>query len=362
MNESIKLMPAAMADGQKSKLSPLESEANSAENDGVSGFTAVLTQYLQSDPEISEQQMGEEMAELLAALLPPGMLDDGKGLPGSENEVATQIMMQLQPLTNPATNSGPILQTQGVDLLNGQRKPVLNPAILNPAILNQGYFKTADINPTNLNPEQQLNMLSQGMVNQNGGIQLAAAHFNPATNEAFYLNINDQLIPTQTTTPLTNGLAAVGFGTATQAATTQAQMAPLHIGQNAWESNLASRIQMFVGQNVQNAEIRLDPPELGLLEIKIKIVNDSANLSFNSSNSQVRDAIETAVPRLKEMFEESGLSLGDVNVQQESFAHKENENEVEVSGVSDLNETEHEDEQTIISRKIVSNSLIDTYV
>ena len=352
MNESIKLMPAAVADGQKAKLSPLQVDVNSAENDGMSGFTAVLTQYLQADPEVSEQQMGEEMAELLAALLPPEMLSDGKALPASENELVTQIMMSFQAIPNTATNSGSVLQSQDLNLLNGQRNPVLNPAIL-----NQGYFKSADFNS-----ENQLNMLTQATMNQNSGIQLAAAHFNPATNESFYININDQLIPTQSTTPLANGLAAVGFGTATQAANTQTQMAPLHIGQNAWESNLASRIQMFVGQNIQNAEIRLDPPELGLLEIKIKIVNDSANLSFNSSNSQVREAIETAIPRLKEMFEESGLSLGDVNVQQESFAQKENENEADTSTLTNLNETENENEQETISREIVSNSLIDTYV
>jgi len=156
-------------------------------------------------------------------------------------------------------------------------------------------------------------------------------------------------------------MAAIGLGTATQAANTQTQMAPLNLGQNAWETNLGARLQMMVGQNIQTAEIRLDPPELGALDIKIKISNDVASVNITSPHSHVREALETAVPRLREMFADSGLSLGDVNVRQESFAQRDNLPGEQQDAFSTSNDPDFTDEPAIITRNIVSDSLLDTY-
>lgn len=118
---------------------------------------------------------------------------------------------------------------------------------------------------------------------------------------------------------------------------------------------------MMVGQNVQSAEIRLDPPELGALDIKIKVTNDVASVNITSPHTQVREALETAVPRLREMFEESGLSLGDVNVRQESFAQQQNSSDEESGSLGHNTELEIGDEPTILTREIVSHNLLDIY-
>ncbi|GMR16844.1 MAG: hypothetical protein BMS9Abin31_1231 [Gammaproteobacteria bacterium] len=174
--------------------------------------------------------------------------------------------------------------------------------------------------------------------------------------------MNEQLVPRQgINSNLSQSLAAVGLGTATQAAATQTQMAPLNLSQNAWESNLGSRLQMMLGQNVQSAEIRLDPPELGALDIKIKVTNDVASVNITSPHAQVREALETAIPRLREMFEQSGLSLGDVNVRQESFAQQQNSSDEESGSFGNSTDLDVGDEPIIITRKIVSDSLLDIY-
>jgi flagellar hook-length control protein FliK len=67
-------------------------------------------------------------------------------------------------------------------------------------------------------------------------------------------------------------------------------------------------------QKVQSAEIRLDPKELGAVDVKIRIHQDQATVVFSSPHAQVRDALENSIPRLREMFAESGLGLGNVNV------------------------------------------------
>lgn len=91
----------------------------------------------------------------------------------------------------------------------------------------------------------------------------------------------------------------------------------------AWSDTVGERVQWMAAQNIQEAKIRLHPQELGAIEIRIQVGKDQqTTISFSSPHSQVRDALETAIPRLREMFGDSGLSLGDVNVSQHSSSQQ----------------------------------------
>ncbi len=91
----------------------------------------------------------------------------------------------------------------------------------------------------------------------------------------------------------------------------------------AWGDTVGDRVQWMASQNIQEAKIRLHPQELGLLEVHIKVGKDhQTTIVFSSPHSQVRDALEIAIPRLREMFGENGLSLGDVNVSQHSSSEQ----------------------------------------
>lgn len=92
---------------------------------------------------------------------------------------------------------------------------------------------------------------------------------------------------------------------------------PQHPG---WNQAVGDRLQWMVGHHIQSANVRLDPPELGRLDVHIQLHKDHASIVFTAPNQQVRDALESAVPRLREMMNDVGLSLGDVNVSQESFS------------------------------------------
>ncbi len=350
MSESIQISPSASATAQQSKLSSQETANNLESTDDSSGFTAVFASYSESDNDSIEQKTDENVTELINELLPLDMAEDGNALPQQEQTALWQALFMLTPNENLPQNLVPT-QTEGISLIESQRKPALPPSLV-----SQDYFnllamqnKGSGDSPSGL----QLNSIN---------MQLAAAQFNPETKDALLLNVNDSLVPTQAvSSTLSHGLAAVGLGTATQAATTQTQLAPINLSQNAWESNLGSRLQMLIGQNVQTAEVRLDPPELGTLDIKIKVINDVANVHITSQHAHVRDAIETTVPRLREMFEQSGLSLGDVNVSQESFTQQQNSPEQEVVNASVDNHSDFDDEPVLVTRKIVSDSLLDTY-
>lgn len=352
MNESVQITPSASAGSQQSKFSSLETGNKPESTDEPSEFTAVFASYTESDSNATEQQIDENLTALLSELLPEDILKDGNMLPEDKNVAMWQAIMTFQPADN-LLSSASSTPTQSISLLTNSRQQMLNPQLI-----NQDYFQSLVVQ----NKSAGTNDVTAGLVTNNISAQLAAAHFAPESHEPFLLNMNEQLIPAQgTNTSLAQSLAAVGQGTATQAATTQTQMAPLNLGQNAWETNLGSRLQMLIGQNVQTAEIRLDPPELGALDIKIKVTNDVATVSISSAHAQVREALETAIPKLREMFEGNGLSLGDVNVKQESFSQQEKTTEEGDSGTHVNSEVSEHEDTNLITNKIVSDNLLDIY-
>lgn len=124
-----------------------------------------------------------------------------------------------------------------------------------------------------------------------------------------------------------NATAASAFSAALQhasAATSQPAAAvhrPIDVpfGQQGWDQALGDRVVWYANQQIQNAEVRLNPPHLGPLEMRISVDNDQASVSFTSHHAAVRDALENAMPRLRDMFADSGLNLVNVNVSQHSL-------------------------------------------
>jgi flagellar hook-length control protein FliK len=93
----------------------------------------------------------------------------------------------------------------------------------------------------------------------------------------------------------------------------------------AWSNALAERAVMVAAQSTNVAQIQLDPPELGSLNIRVQINQDQVSLNFTSPHAHVRDAVEQSLPRLREMFAEQGLALTDSSVsdQQKGDSAKE---------------------------------------
>jgi flagellar hook-length control protein FliK len=81
-----------------------------------------------------------------------------------------------------------------------------------------------------------------------------------------------------------------------------------------WGDVLGDRVMWMAGQQQQGAELRLNPPALGPLEIKLSMTDGQATLTFSTQHLPVKEALEAATPRLREMFSESGINLGSVSV------------------------------------------------
>ena len=121
-------------------------------------------------------------------------------------------------------------------------------------------------------------------------------------------------------TPLSAAMNA-GAAAPTQGAHVAAATAAIaaHVAAPGWDRAVGEKVVWMAGQHLQVAELHLNPPELGPLQITLTVNNDLASAQFVSQHAAVRDAIEAAMPRLREMLAEGGITLGNANVSAESF-------------------------------------------
>lgn len=90
------------------------------------------------------------------------------------------------------------------------------------------------------------------------------------------------------------------------------------VGTAAWNKSLGQHIAWMVAGDHQTAELHLHPADLGPLQVVLSVENNQADLSFVSREPSVREAIQAAMPELKAMLAESGISLGQTHVGAES--------------------------------------------
>ena len=95
---------------------------------------------------------------------------------------------------------------------------------------------------------------------------------------------------------------------------------PVPMQQNGWSEAVVDRVMWMSSQNLKSAEIQLDPQDLGRLDVKISLNQDQTQIAFASPHAAVREALEGQMNRLRDMFTQQGLNLGDVNVSDQSLA------------------------------------------
>ncbi len=111
-------------------------------------------------------------------------------------------------------------------------------------------------------------------------------------------------------------LNPAGFSSAMPSSLASVIQAP--VASQQWGQQLTEQVAMMVKAGQQLAEIRLNPAHLGPMEIKLAVQDDQASINFVASHAPVRDALDAAMPRLREMLEQQGLNLADVDVSAES--------------------------------------------
>ena len=86
------------------------------------------------------------------------------------------------------------------------------------------------------------------------------------------------------------------------------------VGTPAWDNQVGQKIVWMVAGKEQSASLTLNPPDMGPMQVVLSVNNDQATVTFSSAQPEVRQALENAMPRLREMMGESGISLGNATV------------------------------------------------
>ena len=126
--------------------------------------------------------------------------------------------------------------------------------------------------------------------------------------------------PTDASAVRVDGLGMVAAPKAAQVvAASEALMVRTPVRAPGWEADFAQKVVWMAGRDSQSAQLTLNPPQLGTVEVRLTLSGGEAGAQFFSPHHNVREAIETAMPRLRDMMAEAGLSLGQASVSSESF-------------------------------------------
>jgi len=89
---------------------------------------------------------------------------------------------------------------------------------------------------------------------------------------------------------------------------------PVPVTNPDWADKFSEHIMWLGNQNIKSALIKIHPEDLGPIEISIKVIKDSASITINTHNNHIRDVVDQALPRLREMMSEQGLNLTEAHV------------------------------------------------
>jgi flagellar hook-length control protein FliK len=102
-------------------------------------------------------------------------------------------------------------------------------------------------------------------------------------------------------------------GSPLQAPAAGDKLAP-QVGSSGWDEALGQKVVWMTNNGQQSATLTLNPPDLGPMQVVINVNKTEADATFIASNPEVKQALEAAMPKLREMLEQAGIQLGQSNV------------------------------------------------
>lgn len=103
---------------------------------------------------------------------------------------------------------------------------------------------------------------------------------------------------------------------------------PLAMNQPGWSKELTDKVMWMSSQNLKSAEIKLNPAELGRLDIRVQVNSDQTQITFTSAHAGVRESLESQSFRLRELMAQQGMQDVDVNVADQSETDQRDEREL----------------------------------
>ena len=85
---------------------------------------------------------------------------------------------------------------------------------------------------------------------------------------------------------------------------------------------LAERVSWMVDNNLNGARLQVNPPQLGPIELQIAVQGDHAQIWMSTHSAVTRDALESSLPKLRDMLGAQGFGQVSVDISQRSFQER----------------------------------------
>ncbi|MBT1443043.1 flagellar hook-length control protein FliK [Shewanella sp. JM162201] len=117
----------------------------------------------------------------------------------------------------------------------------------------------------------------------------------------------------------------------------------------------------MVRDGVQQAEIRLDPPELGSMMVRIQVQGSETQVQFHVTAAQTKDVVEQALPRLRELLAQQGMELTDGQVSHDKGQGSGRDSDAEQTASAAMDEIPAEEIPLSVNQTTSYVSGIDYY-
>lgn len=169
--------------------------------------------------------------------------------------------------------------------------------------------------------------------------------------------------PVQSTLSLSSAAASdSGYASAAQQST---DLISTSVRDRAWGEQVGDRVVMMATNQLKQAEIRLTPAELGPLRVQVSVDDGNAHVTFHAQHAATREALEQALPRLRDLLAENGLSLGQADVSDRGVndggSERGSEGGALNTATDDATDIELEIAGESTQRATTSNGLVDTF-
>ena len=231
----------------------------------------------------------------------------------------------MQGISKAATKQGDTNQLAQVSANNTSQSANMgaqaNPMLTAPAQENQRGVQASAVNSLKVSASDLQTLLNQ-----------------PAHGQAFAANTQSQTPNAQHSNP-TSPLAA------TQAQGAEWAAVRVDTSSGRWGEQmmqvLQDRVTLQAQQNLQEAKIRLDPPELGKLDLLVRVEGDRLSVQINANTAATREALMQVSERLRTELQEQNFVHVDVNVGsdqgQERHSHDGSQEEATVFAARETN-------------------------
>ena len=131
---------------------------------------------------------------------------------------------------------------------------------------------------------------------------------------------------------------------------------PVPVHDRHWPQTIAAQVLILSDQKVQAATLRLSPEHLGPVEVRIDLQDSRVNVAFSAAHAETRAALEQAIPHLRAVLSDGGITLGQATVQQQTRHGSQN------SGAAARSGRDAVDQPEAMAATVRAIGMVDEYV